>query len=126
MADRVFPFRLWPTATSIAATAAITSGVIDARRLSGLDSLELTLAGSAPDLQVIMQTGSYDGTTFSPTNEIEVVASTATEFTTDTGTHHISLPPLLGAYVKFRLVGTASNHATDTTVVGIAYGREAS
>lgn len=132
----VFPWRLF-TAATINGTAAITSDVIDVRKVDRLESLMLKMTSTAdahdikvqwqvaPPAPVPVKTGDVPYGAFTDLVDfVTLSASTATDFPNSaTDEIAMSLPPVLGAYVRFVFTGVGGNPA-DTSLTAVLLGRE--
>lgn len=106
---------LWDTATTINATAAITSDPISQLRSRGFASLHVIVTGSAPSIDITQTVSRYsDGTYYSPVDP-DGTSIASINNTSLTATTWVQFAPVVAPYFKVTITGSATNGA-DTTV----------
>lgn len=105
---------LWDTATTVNATASITSSEIPLGYSSGHMSLLIVLAGSSPEVDITLTVSTKSGETFyTPYDGDGTDLGTITSALS--ATRWIQFDPVVAHSMKIVVTGTASNGA-DTTV----------
>ena len=104
---------LWDTATTINATAAITSGAIDQVRSSGYCSLLVVLAGTTKSVNITLTVAKSATDTFYSSVDTDG-NSLATIYSGLDASAWIQFSPIVTPFFKITITGTATN-GVDTT-----------
>lgn len=104
---------LWDTATTINATAAITSEAIDQVLSEGYSALLVVLTGTTKSVNITLTVGrSATDTFYSPVDIMGTAISTL--YSGLAATAWIQFPPVIAPFFKITITGTATN-GSDTT-----------
>lgn len=115
---------LWETATTINATAAVTSPAVAQKFSLGTCGIKIILAGSSPSVDVVFQVSlNEDPTQF--TDALNTAKTTVAAIaTTLTASAYITFSPAIAPYIRIKITGDGSNGANTTVRAYLIFQEE--